>query len=154
MYKSREIIYIALTLAIIGVIGVIYFGRAESETRKLQSIIHSFTKSDIQYLDDSVSSTTLVKYRDYKERYKNVRSNVIKAFDNDYFTMQPDSMYIDTKLSKEGDLNRVRLIGWPKVNEKEVELTIVIEYIARRNGIQIIQISSDEELFGRIFFGE
>ncbi len=94
----------------------------------------------------------MIEYQEYKATYDNVRQNVVKAFEDNYYIMMPTAMYIDRKLDKNGKINRIRLIGWPKFNGKSIEFGITVEHIVNWNSTEITKISSENEMFGKIFF--
>jgi len=121
-------------------------------SKKTWSIIDSFTNKDIEYMDDSLEADTIIQYREYHDTYDNLRQNVVKAFEDNYYTMSKDDMYIDTKLDKIGEIDTIRLIGWREFDGESIEFNITVEYIANWNGTKVTKISSDDELFGKIFF--
>ncbi|ODM26179.1 hypothetical protein A7W90_08035 [Clostridium sp. Bc-iso-3] len=150
--RLKKVICLILSLLIFCSIGILYLRKGVLERKKIWSIINSFTSKDIHYLDNSFESTTIIEYQEHQDTYNNVRKNVNKAFENNYYMMSPDAMYIDRKLDKKGKANRIRLIGWPKYNNRSIEFTITVEYITKWNDIKITKISSENELFGKIFF--
>ncbi len=154
--RSKRRFYIVISLLIICLIicsiGVLCLRKEVLARKKKHSIIDSFTSRDIQYLDNSLEATTMIEYQEYKATYDNVRQNVVKAFEDNYYIMMPTAMYIDRKLDKNGKINRIRLIGWPKFNGKSIEFGITVEHIVNWNSTEITKISSENEMFGKIFF--
>jgi len=78
------------------VIGGIYYINYISTVRTIDKIKYGIVNKNIENLDRSLLLETVFVYEDNNNTYLNLRENILQLFQNDYYSMEQDAIYIDS----------------------------------------------------------
>lgn len=113
-----------------------------------------FSNYDIAQVDNFLDASTLITYKGTTKKYGELRENVISALQDKRFIMTDSSSYghgdgFSKGFQEVGIENFVEIYG--KTSEVYIKMTI------KQSGIinfSIDSLSSNDEFFGYLFFGE
>ncbi|MDD5704233.1 MAG: hypothetical protein PHU23_19535 [Dehalococcoidales bacterium] len=151
----RKLFFVSIG-AIVVIIGLVayYFYLQGIDTR--YAIKHSqvFGSYDINQVDKYLNEETVISYNGVSKSYKELRENVINAFENKEFKMVEDSSYGHGNNRFIDGVQEVNIQSWVDYNNKSIEVPIVMRLeIKGINKFSVKSLSSNNDFFGYLFFG-
>lgn len=108
---------------------------------------------DIAQVDAFLNEDTMIIYKDASKKYKELRNNIIKAFDEKIFYMAEDSSYGHGKDFYGNTNQTIGIQSTVTIGDKNIE--VYIEMKLKQVGINTFKIESlcsNNEFFGYLFF--
>jgi uncharacterized membrane protein len=149
----RKFILIVVLIIVVAIAIIIYVYSKKVDTKYAIEYAQVFGSYDIKKVDQYLNEDTLITYGGVTETYKNLRDNVVVAFEEKQYEMPNDSSY------GHGDdhfVNGVQTIGIQAyINSGEyfsefVSMEIERHWIVFYN---IKSLTSSDDFFGYLFFG-
>ena len=154
---QKYIIIIAITLVAIVLVIVVsqFFIPGVDATAYAIEYSKVFGSYDIDKVDEYLNELTVITYRGTSKTYKELRTNIISAFNEKKFIMTNDSSYGSGKGGFVDGVQTVRMQSYVDLDGKSIE--VYIEMQLEKTGLssaKIKSLSSDNEFFGYLFFGK
>lgn len=149
---NKKVKAIILIFALILVLCVRMY-ESKIDTKYAIEYSRVFGSYDIKEVDQYLNEETLITYHDMTDTYKNLRNNVIAAFDEKKFTMPPGASY------GHGDdffIFGVQTIGIQTNVDSELYSSDYVSMELRRKWLIFYEVESmvsSDDFFGYLFFG-
>lgn len=149
----KKFILIMMLMIVIVIAIVIFVHSKTVDTKFAIEYAQVFGSFDIKKVDQYLDEDTLIKYDGVTATYRNLRDNIIAAFEEKQYKMPNDSSY------GHGDdhfVNGVQAIGIQAyITSKEYSSEFVSMELERQWLVfyKIKSITSSDDFFGYLFFG-
>lgn len=109
---------------------------------------------DISQVDAFLDDDTAITHKDETKTYKELRPNVITAFNEKKFSMANDSSYGSGNNSFVDGVQIVKIQSYVNLDGKSVEVYIEMQLEKTGfNSFRVKSLSSNDAFFRRLFFG-
>lgn len=151
--KNLSFVGIGAIAVITGFV-IYYFYLQGIDTRyaiKYSQVLGSY---DINQVDKYLNEETVVSYDGVSKSYKELRKNVINAFEKKGFKMIENSSYGSGNNKFLGGVQEVYIQSYVDYNNKSREVPVIMQIkIKGINKFIVKSLSSNDDFFGYLFFG-
>lgn len=148
------ILYLSCFIFLCLVVFAYLFVESKMDTYYAIKYAEVFGGFDIDRVDRYLSEDTLIIYNDKADTYKNLRGNVISAFEDKKYRM---SNSYGSSMDEDFDLKKTRNVGIMAYAKSDLYDSDYVEIELERRWLffhKITAMTSQDTLFGYIFYGE
>ena len=149
----KKLIFAALSIIAVSLIAGIYIYAGKVDTKYAIEYAQVFGSYDIRRVDQYLNEDTVITFDEYSDTYKNLRGNVIAAFEEQKYTMGEGSSY------GHGDdvyNNGVQTVGIQTYIDSELYSSDYVSMELKRRWFvcyEVQSLTSSDDFFGYLFFG-
>ncbi|TYQ14726.1 UNVERIFIED_CONTAM: hypothetical protein Cloal_1095 [Acetivibrio alkalicellulosi] len=151
----KKLIIVGIIVVFVIIVFTVYFIYLQSvDTKYAIEYSRRMGSYDVSQVDTFLYDDTAITYKDETKTYKELRYNIITAFNEKKFSMANDSSYGSGNKRFVNGVQKVGIQSYLNFNGKSVEVYIEMQLEKTGlNSFKVKSLSSNDEFFGYLFFG-